>query len=315
MFLSFVIPCYGSEKTISSVIAEIKDTVNTRKDTDFEIICVNDCSPDNVWSVLISEAQIDKRVKLIGLSKNANRPGAVMAGLGQAVGEICVVLDDDGQCPMPELWRLIEPLENGYDVSIADYPVRKQNAFKNFGTAVNKKMTEVIIGRPKNLQFTNFMAIKKFVVDEIIDYRNPYPYLTGLLLRTTQKIKNVPMEQRCRIDNGRTNFTFNKMFSLWINGFTAFSVKPLRIATVCGVIVALIGFVMGIYTVINKILNPIIEAGYSSTMAVMLFIGGMIMLMLGLIGEYIGRIYICINKSPQYVIRDKINIDTEEHKQ
>ena len=131
MQLSFVIPCYGSEKTISSVIKEIRETVSQRAEYEYEIVCVNDCSPDNVWSVLTQEAEKDTHVKLVGLAKNANRPGAVMAGLGQISGDICVVLDDDGQCPMPELWRLLEPLENGYDVSIADYPVRKQSAFKN----------------------------------------------------------------------------------------------------------------------------------------------------------------------------------------
>lgn len=311
-FISFVIPCYGSEKTITFVISEIRNTISEREGYSYEIICVNDCSPDNVWSVLKCEAENDSKVKLIGLAKNANRPGAVMAGLSQISGDICVILDDDGQCPIPKLWELLEPLDSGYDVSIADYPERKQSAFKNFGTAVNKKMTEVIIGRPKNMQFTNFMAMKRFVVDEIINYHNPYPYLTGLLLRTTQHIKNVPMEQRGRLDGGGTTFTFKKMFSLWINGFTAFSVKPLRIATGCGIIAALAGFILGIVTIINKIINPEVEAGYSSTMAVLLFVGGMLMLMLGLIGEYIGRIYICINNSPQYIIREKINLNDED---
>ena len=102
------------------------------------------------------------------------------------------------------------------------------------------------------------------------------------------------------------------MFSLWINGFTAFSVKPLRIATVCGFVASLIGFALVVFTVIHKIINPSIEAGYSSIMAVLLFLGGMIMIMLGLIGEYIGRIYICLNNSPQYVIRNKVNFDDDK---
>ena len=306
--ISFIIPCYGSEKTIKPVIDEIIETVNQKSDYDYEIVAVNDCSPDNVWCVLKEIALDNCKVKLIDFAKNANRPGAVMAGLRNSSGDICVVMDDDGQCPMPELWNLLEPLKGNYDVSIASYPERKQNAFKNFGTFVNKKMTEFIIDRPKDMQFTNFMALKRFIVDKVTEYDNPYPYMTGLLLRTTQRIANVEMEERCRFE-GNTTFTFKKMLNLWLNGFTAFSVKPLRIADIIGVITALIGFVFALYTIINKIINPDVAIGYSSLMATLLVIGGIIMLILGMIGEYIGRIYICINNSPQYVIREKINYD------
>lgn len=306
--ITFVIPCYGSEKTISPVINEIIETVHQRDGYDYEIIAVNDCSPDNVLSVLKKMASDNKKIKVIDFAKNSNRPGAVMAGLRNSSGDICIVMDDDGQCPMPELWKLLEPLDDDFDVSIAAYPERKQNAFKNFGTLVNKKMTEVIIERPKELQFTNFMAMKSFIVQKIIEYKNPYPYMTGLLLRTTQRIANVTMEERNRLE-GNTTFTFKKMLNLWLNGFTAFSVKPLRIADFFGVIIAIIGFIYALYIVINKVINPEVAIGYSSIMAAILVIGGIIMLILGLIGEYIGRIYICINNSPQYVIREKINFD------
>ena len=142
-------------------------------------------------------------------------------------------------------------------------------------------------------------------------YDKPFPYLSGLLLRTTSKICNVDMIERERAA-GVGHYTFIKSLKLWLNGFTAFSVKPLRISTVLGAICALIGFVFGIITVVNKLLHPEMQAGYSSTMAVILFIGGMIMMMLGMIGEYIGRIYICINNSPQYVIRNTINISPDQ---
>lgn len=309
--ISFILPCYGSEKTLRLVVEEIKKVVGQKKEYDYEIVAVNDCSPDGVWEVIKKLAAEDSRVKGVDFAKNRNRPGAVMAGLENSRGDFCVVMDDDGQCPMPELWKLIQPLYEGYDVSIASYPERKQSRFKDFGTAVNKLMTEVIIERPKNLEFTNFMVMKRFVVNKITEYKNPYPYLTGLLLRTTQHIVNVPMEQRERIE-GQTTFTFKKMLSLWINGFTAFSVKPLRVASIAGVICALIGFIFTIYTIVNKFFHPDVPMGYSSLMAAMLIIGGIIMVILGLIGEYIGRIYICINNSPQYVIREKINFDREE---
>ncbi|MGN0596119.1 MAG: glycosyltransferase [Ruminiclostridium sp.] len=310
--ISFILPCYGSEKTLGLVVEEIIAVIGQKKEYDYEIIAVNDCSPDGVWEVIKTLTANNSRIKGIDFAKNRNRPGAVMAGLANSTGDFCVVMDDDGQCPMPELWKLIQPLYEGYDVSIASYPERKQSKFKNIGTAVNKLMSEFIIGRPKNLQFTNFMAMKRFVADKLTEYTNPYPYLTGLLLRTTQHIANVPMEQRARLE-GNTTFTFKKMVSLWMNGFTAFSIKPLRVADIIGAVSALIGFIYAIVIVVRKLLEPNIAVGYSSLMAAILVIGGIIMILLGLIGEYIGRIYMCINNSPQYVIREKINFDSKEN--
>lgn len=307
--ISFVIPCYGSEKTAGIVIKEIDKVVSTNDKYDYEIIAVNDKSPDNVWNVLNEIAKENKKVKLINLAKNMNRPGAVMAGLSMVSGDYVIIMDDDGQCPMENLWKLIEPLENGHDVAMAKYTEYKQSKFKSFGTIVNRKMTEYIMDKPKDLNFTNFMALQRYIVEEIKKYKNPYPYLTGLLLRTTSDMVNVEMEERKRI-TGTTNFTFKKMLDLWLNGFTAFSIKPLRISTIIGVITAAIGFIYGIYIVINKLfIHSNVLQGYSSTMAVILFIGGIIMMMLGMIGEYIGRIYISINNSPQYVIKDKVNFD------
>lgn len=306
--LSFIIPCYGSEKTVGLVIEEINKVVSQNPRYDYEVVAVNDHSPDNVWQVLKNIAQNNPKVKLINLAKNMNRPGALMAGMSKTTGDYIILMDDDGQCPMESLWKLIEPLENGHDVSIAKYPTYKQSKFKSFGTIVNRKMTEIVMEKPKDLSFTNFSALKRYIVEEITKYKNPYPYLTGLLLRTTSDIVNVEMEERERI-TGSTNFTFKKMLNLWINGFTAFSIKPLRISTIVGIITAALGFIYGIYIIIHKlVVHTTVLQGYSSLMAVMLFIGGIIMMMLGMIGEYIGRIYISINNSPQYVIKETVNI-------
>lgn len=306
--ISFIIPCYGSEKTIEKVIDEIISIVKTKKDYGYEIICINDHSKDNVMSILRKIAQNNKQVKVLSFSKNMNRPSAVMAGLRYASGDYLVILDDDGQCPMQNLWQLLKPLDNGYDISMAKYPERKQNIFKNFGTNMNKAMTRFFLDRPKELEFTNFMALKSFIAKEIIKYDNPYPYLTGLFLRSTSDIANVPMEERKRM-SGSTTFTFKKMLDLWLNGITAFSIKPLRISAFLGTLCAVFGFIYGLVIIIQKLSGTDIAIGYSSTIAILLFIGGIIMLMLGIIGEYIGRIYISINNSPQYVIKEKINLD------
>lgn len=309
--ISFVIPCYGSENTIEAVYNEIASKVAEKPEYDYEIVAVNDCSPDGVLSVLYHLNEKDPKFKVVNLSRNMNRPGAVMAGLNCVSGDISIVMDDDGQCPMDRLWDLLEPLENGIDVSMAKYPQRKQSLFKDFGTWVNKKMTEIILQRPRDLEFTNFMAIKKYIVKELIQYHNPYPYMTGLILRTTKYITNVTMEERERLSGG-TTFTFRKMLSLWINGLTAFSVLPLRIATFLGLIVSTFGFLFGIIFLIRKLVRPDIAAGYSSTIVSIFILNGLVLLILGMIGEYIGRIYICLNKSPQYVIKEKIGFENNE---
>ena len=134
--------------------------------------------------------------------------------------------------------------------------------------------------------------------------------MTGLVLRTTRNICCVPMEERARY-TGTTNFTFAKMLSLWMNGLTAFSIKPLRLASMLGFAIAFSGFLYGVYIIFKRIFMDNIAQGYSSIMAIILFIGGIIMILLGLIGEYLGRIYMCINESPQFVIKEMVNFEKE----
>ena len=310
MKISFVIPCYRSEKTVSSVIAEIV-TIMDSSQYDYEIIAVNDCSPDNVWRVLKDLAACNKKIKAICLAKNMNKPSALMAGFNYSSGERIVFLDDDGQCPMNRVFDLLKPLDEDYDASIARYPRKKQSAFKNFGSWLNAVMARIMINKPKDLQISNFVAVKRFVVNEIIKYDLPYPYFGGLLLRTTSKVTNVEMEERSRTV-GKTTFTFFKLLGVWTNGLTAFSVKPLRLASLIGTAYALLGFLYGLYAIINKIIHPGVIKGYSSTISILMFTCGIMMLMLGLIGEYLGRIYICINKSPQYVVRETANIEKDK---
>lgn len=310
MIISFLIPCYGSENTIEFVIDEIKEKMLERTDYDYEIITINDQSPDNVLEKLYAMAQDDKRIKVINLAKNVGKESAMLAGFRNCTGDIVINLDDDGQCPVDRLWDLIEPLNNGYDVSIASYSHKKQSGLKNLGSKINSLMTKVLLEKPKDLEVSNFEAYKKFVVEEIIKNTNPFPYALGIILKSTHKIINVEMEERER-HSGKGNFTLKKSLSLWVNGFTAFSVKPLRISSLIGVICAFFGFVFGIITVIRKLVVPDISVGWSSTVAIMLFIGGLLMLMLGMIGEYIGRIYISLNYNSQYVIKDMINFSEE----
>ena len=306
--ISFVIPCYASEGSVALVIDEIRSVVRQRQDTyDYQIIAVNDSSPDHVMDVLRRCAQEDPKVIAVDLAKNGGRHNALMCGCHFAQGDYVVFIDDDQQCPCDRFWDLLSPLEKGgYDVAIAKYPQKKQSAFKNFGSRVNDMAANWLLGKSRDLKFSNFSVMKKFVRDEVIKYTNPYPYLSGLMLRSTGKVCNVEMEERER-QIGVGHYNFRKSFALWMNSFTAFSVKPLRLATSCGMLCAFFGILLMLYTVIHKLMVPTVAVGYSSTMAVLLFMGGMIMFMLGLIGEYIGRIYISLNNSPQFVVREVVN--------
>ena len=311
--LSFVIPCYRSEKTISKVVDEIIDVVSTRDRYDYEIICVNDSSPDDVYTVLQELARSNGRIKVVDLAKNMGKHAAVLAGYSFVTGDYVVNLDDDCQCPTYELWRLLEPLEReGYDIATARYPEKKQAKWKNLGSSVNALVSTFMLEKPKDLRFENFSIIRRYVMDESIRYDGPYPYLEGLFLRVSRRIAFVDMKERDRGDNNGTGYTFKKSLSLFVNGFTAFSVKPLRISTFMGVLTALIGFLMGLFMIVHKLVTPDVLLGYTSTMVVQLFIGGLTLMSLGMLGEYVGRIYISMNKSPQYVVRETMNCDAEK---
>lgn len=302
--ISFVIPCYGSQNTIGTVVDEIVDTVTAHGGYDYEIILVNDSSPDGVFGTITALTEKNPHILGIDLASNFGQHSAIMAGLGYVSGDIVVCLDDDGQTPANEMFSLIDKLGE-FDLVFAEYKNKQHSGFRNFGSKVNDKMAQWLINKPKDLKIMSYFACKRFVIDEVLRYPNPFPYVSGLLLRVTNKVTNVEVKHRERLE-GRSGYSLGKLLLLWVNGFTSFSVKPLRIATFMGVFTAIIGFLYGLYIIINKMFNPLAPLGYSSTMAVLLFIGGMLMLMLGMIGEYVGRIYISINRSPQYVVRKTV---------
>lgn len=306
--ISFVIPCYRSEKMLSQVVAEIQEKMKTLARYEYDIFLVNDCSPDNTLEVIRKLTREHENVKGIDFARNFGQHSALMAGLRHSDGDYVVCLDDDGQTPADEVDKLLDKLEEGYDAVYAKYDHKQHSAFRNFGSRVNELMTRIMLGKPKELYVSSYFAVKRFVVEDMVRYENSYPYVIGLVLRATRNIANVPVNHRER-EEGTSGYTFKKLIGLWFNGFTAFSVKPMRIASVIGAGSAAAGFCYGIYTIIKRLCNPDVPMGFSSTMAAIMFFGGMIMLMLGLIGEYIGRIYISLNNSPQYVIREKINID------
>ena len=311
--ISFVIPCYRSQATLPSVIREIQETMEGLRQYTYEVVLVNDCSPDDTFETIRELCRENANMTGINLAKNFGQHSALMAGFHQIKGDIVVCLDDDGQTPADEVGKLLEGIEKGADVVYAKYAHKHHSGFRNWGSHVNELMTRVMLGKPKDLYVSSYFAARRFVVDEMIKYEYPYPYVIGLVLRTTKNIVNVEVNHRDRLE-GTSGYTLGKLLNLWFNGFTAFSVKPLRIATVTGAGCALLGFAYGIYTIIKKIfINPPgLVTGFSALMSVLVFMGGMLMLMLGLVGEYMGRMYISMNRSPQYVVREIVNCETEK---
>lgn len=304
--ISFVIPCYRSAGTIRKVVEEISVTMAGLAQYRYEIVLVNDCSPDDTFEVIKSICAEREDVCGVDLARNFGQHAALMAGFHYVHGDFVVCLDDDGQTPADEVGKLLAKIEEGFDVVYAKYEHKQHSSFRNFGSKVNELMTRVMLGKPKELYLSSYFAARRFIVDEMLRYTNPYPYVIGLVLRATKKIANVDVKHRER-EIGTSGYTIGKLFALWFNGFTAFSIKPLRIATAAGGITAVVGFLYGFYTIIKKLVNPNVPIGFSALMATIVFLGGMVMLMLGIIGEYIGRIYISMNNSPQYVIRECVN--------
>jgi undecaprenyl-phosphate 4-deoxy-4-formamido-L-arabinose transferase len=304
--VSFVIPCYRSANTIGGVVQEINQTMAAMPEYEHEIVLVNDCSPDNTFQVLKELAAAHSNITAVDLAKNFGQHAAIMSGLSHTSGDYVVCLDDDGQTPADEVGKLLAKLEEGYDVAYASYGDHKQHSsFRNFGSRVNGKMTEIMLGKPHDLSLTSYFAAQRFIVGEMLRYENCFPYVMGLVLRSTKNICNVPVNHRQR-EQGRSGYNLGKLLSLWMNGFTSFSIKPLRLATYVGSITAIIGFIYAIIIVIRYFTVHLAPMGWSSTTALLLIVGGIILLVQGLVGEYVGRIFMCVNASPQYVERSVV---------
>jgi undecaprenyl-phosphate 4-deoxy-4-formamido-L-arabinose transferase len=229
--LSFVIPCYCSEKSVGGVIDEIITTVTNDGRYDYEIICINDFSKDNTLSVLKTLAQENKKIKVLSFSRNFGQHSALMAGFNHVSGDIVVCLDDDGQNPPSEMFKLIDKLEEGYDLVSAKYKEKKRSLFRRFGTKVSFWMSSTFVGKPKDIDLNSYYVFQSYILRELVKYKNAYPFVHGLILRITRNMANVEIEHKSR-EFGASGYSFRKLLSLWVNGFTAFSEKPLRVASI-----------------------------------------------------------------------------------
>ena len=284
--------------------------------TPFEFVLVDDCSPDEgaTLAELKALANEYKYVKAVSLARNSGQHNATMAGLNEASGDVFISMDDDLQTHPSQLHKLFEEFDKGFDIVYGYYPEKKHSPFRNFGSWVNYQSVRILIGKPKDMKTSSFWIIRKYVRDTVIDYKSQYTHLQGLFLRTTglDKISSVPVQHFDRV-YGTSGYTLKKLIGLWSN-IIGFSIVPLRIARNFGAIVAALGIIGALIVFIRKLLVPATAIGWSSTMVAIFFFSGMIMMFLGLIGEYIGRMFLNVNHYPQYVVREIYSHNTSDGK-
>ena len=309
---SVVIPCYKSEQTIETVVQSTLEEMGRMGRKEIEIVLVNDCSPDE-GKTIAKLKELSKKyscVKVIDLAKNVGQHNAMMAGLRNASGDVIISMDDDMQTRPSELSKMFQTFDKGYDVVYGCYPEKKESPFRLFGSWVNKVCVTYCLQKPKEIKSSSFWIMRKFVKDSIIEYRGAHTYLLGLILRTTHNIKSVEVQHFER-EIGTSGYTLKSLIGLWSN-IIGFSTKPLHLAMQCGYLLAGGSFLAAIVVIIKKILNPAITVGWASTIVAIFFSLGIILLFMGLIGEYAGRMYLHVNNEPQYVIREKINFNEEK---
>jgi len=300
--LSIVVPVYRSATILPQLVEQIYAEMNNEKlSDDFELLLVNDASPDNSWEVICSLAGKHSFIKGISLRRNFGQHNAIMAGLNHVRGKFVVLMDDDLQHPPHAIGEMLRALDKGYDVCYTKYLNRRHAAWKQLGSKFNNWVATLLLGKPKGLYLSSFKAMNREVVNEIIKYDGPYAYIDGLILDVTRSITTIDIQHQSRLE-GEGNYNLRRSLSLWLKMATSFSVLPLRIATYTGFILAALSSVMIVFVIVEKILHPELPAGWTSLIATMLFIGGIQTLCIGMIGEYLGRTYLKLNYKPQFVV-------------
>lgn len=311
---SVVIPCYKSSKTIEKVVSMTAEELVRLGMDDFEFVLVNDCSPDNgaTLDVLYRMAKERPYIKVINLGKNAGQHNATMAGLHYATGDFIISMDDDMQTHPSQIKRLKDKMDEGYDIVYGYYPEKKESLFRRMGSTLNHLTVQALIHKPKWLKTSSYWIIRKYVRDYAIAYTHPSVHLQGVFLRITDNIACVPIEHFER-ECGTSGYTLKKLVRLYSN-IVGFSVTPLRIVTSTGCVLSVAGFIAGLVTLIRKLMYPGILEGWTSLIAAMCFFSGVILVSLGVVGNYVGRLFVGQSKSPQYVVRDVVNVCKDKDK-
>lgn len=303
MLYSIIIPCYKSSHTIRQVVETTAAKMDEMGRAPYEFVLVDDSSPDNGETLCELRAVADDHsfVKVVELAQNAGQHNAVMAGLNYAEGDVLIAMDDDMQTHPSQLPLLFEKFDEGYDIVYGYYPQKHHSLFRNFGSWLNYVSVRILIGKPKDLKTSSFWIIRRFVRDYVIEYKSHYTHLQGLFLRTTRNIASVPVQHFDRA-YGSSGYDLHKLISLWSN-IMGYSIVPLRIATRVGAFISILSILGAIAIVLKKIFAPTSAVGWYSLIVSIFFLSGLIMMFLGLIGEYLGRMFQGMTKDPQFVVR------------
>lgn len=313
--LSVLIPVFNSEGSIGRLVDDVARTLRPEFDQ-LEVILVNDGSRDRSHDVAVAAAKKHpKIVKYIRLARNFGEHNAVMCGLHYVTGDCVAIIDDDFQNPPEQILRLVNRLRDGYDVVYGNYARKQHSRFRNLGSAFNDWVATLLLRKPKGLYLSSFKVMNRFLVRTLLEYTGPFPYIDGLILRATNAIGQEHCEHAPRTQ-GRSNYTLGKLASLWLNMFTGFSIVPLRVASLLGLAMSAVGFLLAIFFVLSWWFDGIflqqdIPPGWASLIVCVTIFAGLQLCVLGMIGEYLGRLFQTTNRAPQFVVRETLGVEQE----
>ena len=302
--ISIIIPVFNSENTIEILVNNIVQTLG--ENYKFEIILINDSSKDNTEEKCKKLVEKYMSIVLYSLAKNFGEHNAVMAGLNKCSGDYAIIMDDDLQHSADSLLELIKfgmKEKNNFDVVYTYYDKMKYNFFRNFGRKFNDLIANLLLDKPKFLYLSSFKLINRFLITEIIKYRSPFTYIDGIILGITNKIGRVKVVHDQRT-HGKSGYTIKKLLQVWSSMFTGFSVVPLRLSLILGSMLSILGFIFALLTFIERIIDNTVPSGYAAIIIVVTIFSGAILIAVGLLGEYVGRIFVSLNKKPQFIIRN-----------
>ncbi len=301
--LSIVVPVYRGAATVGALVEALSAL---RPEGGIEIILVNDGSPDNSGDVCRALAA-SATVPLIYIehARNFGEHNAVMSGLRHARGRYVITMDDDLQNPPEEVTRLYDHARlGGWDVVYTRYAKKEHDGWRNLGSRFANGVADMLLDKPKGLYLSSFRCMSAFAVEQVARYAGPYPYVDGLLMQVTQRLDSIEVKHLPRAE-GRSNYTLKRLVLLWLNLATNFSVLPLRLAILAGAGLGLLGLLAAAFVVIEALMGET-PSGWASMMTVLLLVSGVQFLILGVLGEYVGRAFLSANGKPQGVVRQVI---------
>lgn len=302
MLVSVVIPCYRSEHTIRHVVELVMQEFSGLPGYDCDFFLVDDCSPDGTYREICRLASEYPSVHGITLMRNFGQHNGIMCGLNHVDGDLILGMDDDLQTHPSQIPLLIHKMEEGFDVVYGIYRSSANGPIKNFTSWLNRWTAQKLLERPKDIETSNFWLITRAVRDQVVHYRNYNPYIQALFGCITKRVGNVEIEHHER-EEGTSGYTLGKLIKLWLSYFN-YTVVPLRAISCIGGASSAIGFIFAIYVVIKKAMIPDVPAGWSSIVCILLVFLGLILLTLGIIGEYIGNLVLPANGTPQFIVRE-----------